>query len=119
MVDEAESRQLQDLVLRTRAVSCTLLRTELRRAASRVTTVDVLPLAEEVLAGTRLVAVDEAMLDRAGSLAPVSLRSLDAIHIAAALVVAEEISAVVTYDARMAAAARFHGFEVWSPGQQR
>jgi len=43
------------------------------------------------------------------------LRSLDAIHLAAALMVAAQLEAVVTYDARMAAAARLLGLRVAAP----
>jgi len=43
------------------------------------------------------------------------LRSLDAIHLAAALMVAAQLEAVVTYDARMAAGARLLGLRVAAP----
>jgi len=116
VVDEAGSPELRDLVTRTNVVSCSLLRTELRRAAARVRTADVRPLTEEVLARAGILLLDNATLDRAGALSPPTMRSLDAIHLAVALRFSQEISAVVTYDARMATAARLHGFDVWSPG---
>lgn len=56
------------------------------------------------------------LLDRAATLAPAGkLRSHDAIHMAAAQVVGEELRAVVTYDGRMAGAARDLGLEVAAP----
>jgi predicted nucleic acid-binding protein len=65
---------------------------------------------DQILLGTKL-------LDRAARLAPtVQLRSLDATHLAAAQVIGEELSAVVTYDRRMADAARGLGMAVETPG---
>ena len=59
--------------------------------------------------------LDDALLDAAGALDPGVLRSLDAIHLAAALTVAAQLEAVVTYDPRMAAAARLLGLRVSAP----
>jgi hypothetical protein len=57
------------------------------------------------------------VLDRAATLAPgLALRSLDAIHLAAAQVVGVDLRAVVTYDGRMADAAQELGFAVERPG---
>ena len=46
---------------------------------------------------------------------PRILRSLDAIHLAAAQLVAVELEAIVTYDQRMAEAAVLLGFTVIAP----
>jgi predicted nucleic acid-binding protein len=46
---------------------------------------------------------------------PQELRSLDAIHLATAQHLADELSPIVTYDRRMAAAATDHGFRVVAP----
>lgn len=94
--------------------SCSLVRTELRRAVQR-TGQDLLPAAEHVLSGLALVRLDDALLDTAGTLGPTILRSLDAVHLAAALRVAP-LSAVVTYDTRMQDAARSLGLPVAAPG---
>jgi predicted nucleic acid-binding protein len=52
------------------------------------------------------IVLGSTLLDRAAALAPeVQLRSLDAIHLAAALTVGDDLRAVVTYDRRMADAA--------------
>lgn len=116
VVDEAGSEQLRDLVVRTDAVSSALIRTELRRAVARLPGMDVRPRAEQVLDDVALLSLDAATLDRAGRLRPISLRSLDAVHLAGALLMVGDISALVTYDVRLADAAREHGLEVWSPG---
>jgi predicted nucleic acid-binding protein len=61
------------------------------------------------------VTVDSATFDRAGSIEPSSLRSLDAIHIASALVVGDELSAIVAYDQRLSEAARALGIPTIAP----
>lgn len=91
-----------------------LVRTELRRTARRLPG-DLLPAAERLLAGLALVPVDDALLDTAGTLGPSVPRSLDAVHLAAALRVAP-ITALITYDERMAAAAQSLGLTVLAPG---
>jgi predicted nucleic acid-binding protein len=48
-------------------------------------------------------------------LEPVGLRSLDAIHLAAAQLTAPALHAVVTYDQHMAEAAAALGFAVTAP----
>jgi predicted nucleic acid-binding protein len=62
-----------------------------------------------------LVRLDDALLDAAGLLEPVLLRSLDAIHLATAQLMAPDLDAVVTYDRRMAQAAAALGFAVVAP----
>jgi predicted nucleic acid-binding protein len=48
-------------------------------------------------------------------LEPVTLRSLDALHLATALEVREELSAFVTYDERLAVGAEAIGLTVLAP----
>lgn len=62
-----------------------------------------------------LLPVDDALLDEAGALGPLGLRSLDAIHLATALSVRDEIGALFTYDDRLAEAAAAHGLSVVRP----
>lgn len=49
-------------------------------------------------------------------MAPTTLRSLDAIHLAAALDIRDDLAAFVTYDRRLFEAARGVGLPVRSPG---
>jgi predicted nucleic acid-binding protein len=117
MVVERETAALRALLAERsdeRRAASALVRTELRRTARRLPG-DLLPVAERLLAGLALVPTDEALLDTAGTLGPAVLRSLDAIHLAAALRVAP-IAAVITYDERMAAAATSLGLTVMAPG---
>ncbi len=62
-----------------------------------------------------LVAVNDGILDAAGILAPRILRTLDAIHLATALAVGDDLASVITYDHRMAEGARLLGLPTASP----
>lgn len=63
-----------------------------------------------------LIRLDEPLLDRAGDLGPGDLRSLDAIHLAAALSIGPDFGVVLTYDPRLRDAAIAQGCPVESPG---
>ncbi len=68
----------------------------------------------EVVDSLRLVALDTVVLDRASSPFPTLLGSLDAIHLASALLVRDEVEdlAFATHDADLGVAARATGFAV-------
>jgi len=51
----------------------------------------------------------------AGLLAPIELRSLDALHLASAQELGADLEAILTYDERLAGAARRIGMAVLSP----
>lgn len=59
--------------------------------------------------------LDDELLEDAATLDIGSLRSLDAIHLAAARTLGDDLEAVVTYDDRMAAAAARLGLQVDAP----
>jgi predicted nucleic acid-binding protein len=95
-------------------VSSALARTEVLRA--------LLPGGENAVAAGRralglldLVRVNDRILNSAGTLAPPELRSLDAIHLATAERLRDELAAFVTYDERMAALATTLGYRVSAP----
>ena len=46
---------------------------------------------------------------------PNQLKSLDAIHLGAALELGDELDGIITYDNRLAEAARYNGIEVVGP----
>jgi uncharacterized protein len=69
------------------------------------------------LADVALLPIDDALLDEAASLRPNVLRSLDALHLATALSVRDEVGVFVTYDGRLATAAEEHGLTVTTPAQ--
>ncbi len=96
-------------------IASSLVVVEVGRALGRRPDADP-SIALNVLDRLILVDVDRRILERAASLAPAELRSLDAIHMATAIEVRDSIEAVVTYDARLAAAAHVHGFRTAAPG---
>ncbi len=69
-----------------------------------------------VLARCDLVRLNDRILNLAGTMSPVELRSLDAIHLATAARLRGDIGELVVYDERMADAARQLGFRVAAPG---
>lgn len=93
-------------------VGCWLLETEMRRAVPRHPTVTQ-EMVSDLLGDFDLYAVP-AHLYRLGGLFPGSgLRSLDALHLAAAVEIG--VDHVVTYDSRMAESARLVGLRVLAP----
>ena len=95
-------------------VSATLLCTEALRTAARASPTRLQSIKRQ-LRGLVLINLDRDLLLRAGTLVPPDLRSLDAIHLAAALSIGDELGELLTYDTRMAVAARAHGIIVASP----
>jgi predicted nucleic acid-binding protein len=71
----------------------------------------------EALKGLIVVSVDSEIRARASALEPTTLRSLDALHLATALAIGTDGLQVVTYDDRLAQAAREHGLAVVQPGR--
>lgn len=69
-----------------------------------------------MLEGLTLIRIDDGVLARAASLQNSLLRSLDAIHLAAALTIGDHPVAFITYDARLAKAAAQERLPVWHPG---
>ena len=98
---------------RQEIVSCALVRTEVVRAAAPWGPEAILR-ARRLLDRLDLIVLDDELLDLAGELVE-PLRSLDAIHVAAALELGEELEAFVTYDAKMTRAAEALGLLVVAP----
>ncbi len=71
--------------------------------------------ARELLARVALVDPDRRILATAATLDPPTLRTLDAIHLATALAVREELAALVTYDRRLRTAAERAHLDVVAP----
>jgi hypothetical protein len=101
-------------------VASALAATEVHRALRRAgASAAVRRRADAVLAGLVLVWVDEPVLRRAASFADPALRALDAIHLATALSLGDDPDAFVTYDARLARAARRQRLKIVHPGLTR
>ena len=97
-----------------RRVSSALLRTEAVRAV-RLLGPDALAQTRRALRAIDLIAVSDGVLDAAGTLEPRVLRTLDAIHIATALALGDDLSVIVTYDERMADSAHLLGLPIAMP----
>lgn len=115
VVAEPESEALRlHLLDHPTLVSSALARTEVSRA--------LLPYGEPVrsrgsavLERLELIRVSEDVLDTAGRLLPLSLRSLDAIHLATAGLIRADLRELLTYDRRMLEAAARLGFRTTAP----
>lgn len=96
-------------------VSSDLTRTELLRAVRRDAP-DRADRAASLLDRTHIVDLPTSVYGRAAVLDPAILRTLDALHLAAAMEFAADLEGMVTYDDRLASAATVHGITVISPG---
>lgn len=116
VVEEPETGALQAWLTDTGGewVSSDLARTELMRAVRRAAP-DQLVRARAVLDSVILVEVTTEIFEEAGRLEPEILRALDAVHIAAALDLGDDLEAIVTYDGRLAAAAQANGIPSITP----
>jgi predicted nucleic acid-binding protein len=112
VVEERESEALvRWLDEHPEIVGTLLVETEVRRAARRMAVPQ--SVVNEMLEGVTLHDVTPGTFREAGALPGDHLRSLDALHLAAALRLG--CRTVVTYDGRMAEAARELGFDVVAP----
>lgn len=122
VLKEEGSKALSSYFQRGDLVSCDLVLTEVPRALQRAVSENerlslrsLLRQAGELIDATALQPLDSGLLAGAGALDEPTLRSLDAIHVAAAVTL-YPIDAFVTYDKRQAAAARLAGFRTVAPG---
>jgi uncharacterized protein len=112
----------------TRWFSAEIARAELARTVRRVNHDDrgrlideqrlraELSYAERIWERLDLIAVSTRILTAAGAIEQPFLRTLDAIHLAAAVSLRTSLSAFITYDKKLAAAAQEIGLPVLSPG---
>lgn len=94
--------------------SSDLLRTELLRATRRVAP-DRTVQARAVLDALILITLSTAVCERAALMGPDRLRSLDALHLAAAQEMGDELDGIVTYDRHMTDGAQALGYRVVAP----
>jgi uncharacterized protein len=116
VVAEPESAALRRAIARwPQHASSTLLRTETIRALRRSSNTGMIPAARRLLRAVRMVRINEPLLDRAADLEPGDLRTLDAIHLASALEIGQDLGVMVAYEIRLRAAAEAYGLAVESP----
>lgn len=99
----------------TPVVSSELARVEVIRACRRMNA-DALPEARALLGDLDLIPLSREVVDRAAEVGGTLLRSLDALHLASALSIRDDISAFIAYDHRLADAATAAGLEAVRPG---
>lgn len=117
LVRQPETASLEaDLAQRDGLLMSRLGAVECRRAAARVSTRRVLQAFEQLLEAVYMLDISPAILNRAAEIAQPRVRSLDAIHLATALSIDDPELELITYDDRMADAARANGLRVVQPG---
>ena len=94
--------------------SSALLRIELTRAVSRAMPT-LLPDARDLLPAFSFVAIDDDIVEAAMNEPDRGLRSRDAIHLATARILGEDLDAIVSYDDRLLKAATDAGLATASP----
>ncbi len=115
VVREPESAALRRYLRHRRPlISSALARTEVARALLLLGP-DVVAQGQEVLTRFDLARVNDSVLSAAGSMLPVNIRSLDAIHLATAQRLGADLARIVTYDERMSLAAQTLGLAVAAP----
>ncbi len=115
VLEEPDKKAIQrDLAKFDQSVASRLLRIELRRVGRRE---DALEEADLILDDVLLIPMDEDVLAAAETISPTTVGTLDAIHLATAVRLAEagELDALMTYDKRLADGARAHSITVLSP----
>lgn len=93
------------------AIEClrVLDRWRLTREVSETQLVDARLLCRQILSGLRVVMMDEHVAQLAAQSFPIAIKSLDAIHLATALMLNQQGSKrvkIITHDAKLALAAR-------------
>jgi predicted nucleic acid-binding protein len=115
IVHEPETAALRRFLASAGTLTSSLLAmVEVPRAVARRAP-EARQVMEAVLGALSVVTFDARIAARAASLAPASLRSIDAIHLATALELGDDLTAFVSYDDRLSAAAVALGLPVVAP----
>jgi uncharacterized protein len=119
VVEEAESAALRSRIGEWgHRVSSSIVEVEVLRVIRRLSTdLRILDRARSALGEIVLIDVDIVVRKMAASVDPPVVRTLDAIHLASALMVGADLAAFVTYDRRLFAAAFAAGLPAVAPGQ--
>ena len=117
VVEDETSALEADLASRDGLVTSSLAVVECHRAVRRAANRRIVQRTEQVFDAVYLLDLTPVILERASTIEPAMVRSLDAIHIATALSVDDDTLEVITYDDRMADAARSGGLRVVQPGR--
>jgi len=118
---EAESEELADWLddrTELRWITSVLTEIELPRALIRIGQFDGIAAVPALLGQLDRFEIDPIVRNTAAAYREPTLRSLDAIHLATASIAASSatLTAVVTYDSRLAEVATKHGLPTAAPG---
>jgi predicted nucleic acid-binding protein len=114
VLSEPESPALRRELAGRELLSSALLTVEGLRAARRYGD-PAARRARAALATITLLPLDQPVLDAAAKLDPAELRSLDALHLATALSLGEDLGRLYCYDTRLGDAAEARGIDVSQP----
>jgi uncharacterized protein len=117
LVEESHSKALAafyDAHADAEWVSSALLRIEVTRTVARAMPA-LLPDARDLLLAFSVIAMDDDIVEGAMNEPDRGLRSLDAIHLATARLLSEDLDAIISYDDRLLKAATEAGLPVASP----
>lgn len=117
--EEAETAALADWLATqpdVPVVTSELGRVEVLRAARRAGPAALLE-AHAVLGDVDLVGLDRDVQDVACEIGDPLLRTLDALHLASAVLLGSDLTALVAYDDRLLDAARTAGLPTFAPGR--
>ena len=117
VVEDETAVLAADLASREGLVTSSLAVVECHRAARRAANRRIVQRAAQVFEAVYLLDLTPIILERAAMIEPSMVRALDAIHVATALSVDDDDLEVITYDERMADAARGNGLRVVQPGR--
>lgn len=112
---ETESMALRQWLIHRPMASSALLRTEARRAFAHDDEA-TRHRCERLLDETNFIELTASVLDSAGRMPGPHLRSLDAIYVACALELGDDLAGLVSYDTRQLAAAEALDIPTASPG---
>jgi len=116
VVEERESAALREALRgRPLRVSSALVLVEVHLAAARRAPAPPLGRVRIVLAGLALIPVDQPTLESACGLREHGLRALDAIHLATARSLGEDLESFIAYDQRLLTAAGAGGLSIHEP----
>lgn len=117
LFEEAESAVLAQWITDcadTPLVSSHLAKVEVIRATRRLNA-DLVPAARALLSQLDLIPITDALIDQAADIAGPVLRTLDALYLASALSIRDDLTAFVAYDHRLNAAAASAGIQPTRP----
>jgi uncharacterized protein len=115
LLAEPDARAIRELIGRyDETWSSVLITIELRRLARREALIEE---ADRLLASLQLHPITDAAIERASRLDPIQVRTLDAIHLDAAIDLHGKgtITAVLTHDEQLRKACAHHGIPLATP----